>query len=93
MRKLSTLLLSLLLVNFAFGTSVTVEKAKQVADNYFAYYSGKSNHSVANSFSKSYDGVVTYYVFNYAGGGFVVVSADDAATPILAQSNEGYIET
>ncbi|MEI6062365.1 MAG: C10 family peptidase [Bacteroidota bacterium] len=93
MRKLTTLLLSLLLVTFAFGKSVTMEKANQVANNYFAANSGKSNLSLASSFSKSYDGVTTYYVFNYTGGGFVVVSADDAATPILAQSNEGFIET
>ncbi len=93
MRKLTTLLLCLLAVTFASGKSVTMEKASQVADNYFAFYSGKATHTVANSFSKSYNGVTTYYVFNYTGGGFVVVSADDAATPILAQSNEGYIET
>ena len=93
MRKLTTLLFSLLFVTFAFGKSVTIEKANQVANNYFAVYSGKATPVVANSFSKSYNGITTYHVFNYAGGGFVVVSADDAATPILAQSNEGFIET
>jgi len=92
MRKLSTLLLSLLVVTFAFGKSVSFEKASQVASNYFALYSGKANHSVANSFSKSFNGITTYYVFNYVGGGFVVVSADDAMTPVLAQSNDGFIE-
>lgn len=93
MKKLSTLLLSLLFVAFAFGKSVTMEKASQVANNYFAAYTGKANLSVANSFSKSYNGITTYYVFNYTGGGFVVVSADDAAIPVLAQSNDGFIET
>ncbi len=93
MRKLTTLLLSLLFVTFAFGKSVTIEKAKQVADSYFAVYSGKTATGVSNSFSKSYNDITTYYVFNYIGGGFVVVAADDAVTPILAQSNEGYVET
>lgn len=92
MRKLTTLLFSLLVVTFAFGKSVTMEKASQVANNYFAQYSGKSMQAVESSFSKSYDGITTYYVFNYVGGGFVVVSADDAAVPVLAQSNEGFIE-
>ncbi len=92
MRKLSTLLISFLVVTFAFGKSVTFEKAGQVANNYFGLYSGKANHTVANSFSKSLDGITTYYVFNYTGGGFVVVSADDAAIPVLAQSNEGFVE-
>jgi len=92
MRKLSTLLLSLLIVTFSFGKSVTIEKANQVANNYFARYSGKADLSVLNSFSKSYNGITTYYVFNYVGGGFVVVSADDAVIPVLAQSNEGYVD-
>jgi len=92
MRKLTTLLLSLLVVTFAFGKSVTMEKASQVANNYFAQYSGKSLLAIESSFSKSYDGITTYYVFNYVGGGFVVVSADDAAIPVLAQSNQGFIE-
>jgi hypothetical protein len=92
MRKLSTLFLSLLVVTFAFGKSVTMEKASQVATNYFATYSGKSLLNVESSFSKSFDGITTYYVFNFTGGGFVVVSADDIAIPILAQSNEGFVE-
>lgn len=93
MRKLTTLLLSLLVVTFAFGASVTMEKASQVANNYFGLYSGKATHTIANSFSHSYNGITTYHVFNYVGGGFVVVSADDVAVPVLAQSNEGFIET
>lgn len=92
MRKLTTLFFSLLVVTFAFGKSVTMEKASQVANNYFAMYSGKAALNIESSFSKSYDGITTYYVFNYTGGGFVVVSADDIAIPILAQSNEGFVE-
>lgn len=93
MRKTITLLLGLMVVTFTFGKSVTMEQANQVANKYLSATSLKATRSVANSFSKSYDGITTYYVFNYTGGGFVVVSADDAATPILAQSDEGFIET
>ncbi len=92
MRKITTLLLSLLSVTLTFGKSVTMEQASQVANKYLSATSLKSNLSVANSFSKSYNGITTYYGFNYTGGGFVVVSADDAAIPILAQSDEGFIE-
>lgn len=92
MKKLSTLLMSFLIAALAFGNPVTIEKANQVANNYFALYSGKAGVSVANSFSKSYNGITTYYVFNYTGGGFIVVSADDAAIPVLAQSSEGFVE-
>jgi hypothetical protein len=93
MRKTTTLFLALMVAAFAFGKSVTMEQANQVANKYVTATSLKASRSVANSFSKSYNGITTYYVFNYTGGGFVVVSADDAATPILAQSDEGFIET
>ncbi|MFA5972897.1 MAG: C10 family peptidase [Lentimicrobiaceae bacterium] len=92
MRKTTALLLSLLFITAAFGKSVTMEKASQVANKYFSANSLKSSLSIANSFSKSYEGITTYYVFNYTGGGFVVVSADDAVIPILAQSDEGFVE-
>ncbi len=92
MKKITTLLLCLLLISFAFGKSVTMEKASQVANNYSSVNPLKSGRSIANSFSKSYNGVTTYYVFNYTGGGFVVVSADDVAIPVLADSDEGFVE-
>lgn len=93
MRKLSTLLLGFLFATFTFGKSVTMEQASEVASKYLLATSLKSTRTVASSFSKLYNGVTTYYVFNYLGGGFIVVSADDAATPILGYSDEGYIET
>lgn len=92
MKKLSTLLICMFLVVLAMAKPVSIEKARQAADNYFTQFSGKKSLSILNSFSKEYNGITTYHVFNYVGGGFVVVSADDIATPILAQSNEGYIE-
>ncbi len=92
MRKISTLLLCLLFITFASGKSVTMEKASQVANKYITAYPWKASRSIANSFSKSYNGVTTYYVFNFTGGGFVVVSADDAAIPILAESDQGFVE-
>lgn len=92
MRKLTTLLLLLLVAATSWAKPVSIETARQVADNYFATYSGKSALILSNSFSHSYNGITTYHVFNFAGGGFVVVSADDCATPILAQSNEGFVE-
>lgn len=93
MRKLSTLLLCLLMATLTFGKSVTMEQASQVANKYLSVSSKKAALSVANSFSKSYNGITTYYVFNYTGGGFVVVSADDAAKPILAHSDNGFMDT
>jgi len=93
MRKLSTLILSLLITGFALAKPVTHEQALQVANNYYQHYSGKSTLTILDSFTGSYQGITTYYVFNYSEGGFVVISADDAVTPVLAQSSTGYFES
>jgi hypothetical protein len=92
MKKLFTLSAAFLMAILAFGKPVSMESARQVADNYYKHYSGITNVQVLNSFSKTYNGVTTYYVFNYSAGGFVVVSADDALIPVLAQSNTGFFE-
>jgi hypothetical protein len=72
----------------AFSKTVTINKALEVANFYFSRYSGKEAPDVENSFSVRYENTTVYYVFNYKGGGFVVLTADDALTPVLAQSNE-----
>jgi len=92
MKRLSTFILGLFIVTFAFGKSVTLEQASQVANKYLSATTMKAARSIEDSFSKSYNGITTYHVFNYTGGGFVVVSADDAVTPILAYSAEGFLE-
>ena len=33
-----------------------------------------------------------YYIFNIKGGGFVIVSGEDRATPVLGYSDKGYID-
>ena len=93
MKNIFTLSTGILMAMFATGKTVSIEKAEIAARNYFSVYSGRSAAALSNSFAKSYNGITTYYVFNYTGGGFVVVAADDVATPILAQSNTGYVET
>jgi len=90
MTKFSTLLLCLFIAGFAFGASVDKELANQVANNYYKHYSGKSDMILADSYSNNYNGLTTWYVFNYRSGGFVVIAGDDAVTPILAESNSGY---
>jgi len=84
--------LSILFAFSAQAKTVSLENVRIVADNYFTQYSGKKNPVLSNSFSVIYNGMPVYYVYNYAGGGYVVVSADDAVIPVLAQSNEGYVD-
>jgi len=92
MRKLSTLFLGLLIACAAFCKPVSQDDARKVADNYYHHYSGSNDLNLTNISSNTYNGITTYYIFNYAAGGFVVVSADDAIIPILAESNTGYFE-
>jgi photosystem II stability/assembly factor-like uncharacterized protein len=92
MQNISILLFSLFLTVSGFSKTVTLEDARIVADNYINQLSCKINLALDNSFSVQYDGFTVYHVFNYRNGGFVVVAADDAVAPVLAQSNEGFID-
>ncbi len=92
MRKFTFLFISLLFSVFSLAKTVTISQVSIVADNYMSYYSGKTNLSILSTYSVQYDGIIVYYVYNFKGGGFVVVAADDAVVPVLAQSNEGYID-
>lgn len=93
MKILFTLSASFLIASMAYGKSVTMESARQVADNYFKQGSLLKNLTIADAFSETFKGITTYYVFNYSGGGFVIVSADDAVIPILAESSTGYFDS
>ena len=91
MRKITIIFLSILFVVSGYAKTASITKARDLADPYFSSYSGKSSVILKNSFSVQYNGTTVYHVFNYEGGGFVVVSASDAVSPILAQSDEGFI--
>jgi len=45
--------------------------------------------TVREEFAEHYLGKVVYYAFNFSDQGFVIVSADDAVTPVLAYSFDG----
>ncbi len=86
MKKLSILLL---LVAFSFGlfaSPVTLESAKSVANNFYSHYSSKSNVAISDVLTYQKNGLNTFYVFVYETKGYVIVSADDAVTPILGYS-------
>jgi len=99
--KFKLLIMRVLLVFFAFmlislmsfSKSVTIESARLVADNFYKQGVKLKNLELVDSFSNSFKGITTYYVFNYSGGGFVIVSADDAVIPILAVSDTGYFDS
>jgi hypothetical protein len=95
MRKLlSTLLLSILSLSMLIGAPISKETAKQVAINYYAHYAPEAvkDFSVKHSFASNEKGITTYYTFVFNAGGFVMVAADDAVTPVLGYSATSEIE-
>jgi PKD repeat protein len=72
-----------------FASPVTMESAQQVAVNFYKHYAvGATNCTVVDEYTGQYNGMTTYYVFIFKSGGFVMVAADDASTPILGYSTK-----
>jgi hypothetical protein len=90
MKRLFTLLLSLLTLAVV-ANPVDKHTAEQVAVNYYAHNapSGITDYNISSSFNQNSEGTLTFYVFNFASGGFVMVAADDASIPVLGYSLEG----
>jgi PKD repeat protein len=75
-----------------FAAPVSQETAQKVAVNFYKHLvPSATDLSIANVATGTKDGLTTYYIFNFTAGGWVIVSADDAVTPILghSRSNEG----
>ncbi|MDD4848831.1 MAG: C10 family peptidase [Bacteroidales bacterium] len=72
---------------------ITREQAEKTAKNFFYEVScskGIQHHqlSINKTFTVEKNGIATYYAFNFDNGGFVIVSADDAYTPIIGYNTE-----
>lgn len=84
------LFISFVLLALSFGlfaASVSLESAQSVAVNFYKHYSDKTtNYAVADVLTYNAEQTKTFYVFIFEAGGFVMVSADDAVTPILGYS-------
>ncbi|GAP43999.1 protein containing Por secretion system C-terminal sorting domain [Lentimicrobium saccharophilum] len=92
MKKYIFFIQGLMLSVLSLAKPVTMEDARVVADIYFSHFSGRVDPVLLDFTGLTYDNILVYYVFNYSGGGFVVVAADDAVIPIMAQANAGYLE-
>lgn len=85
--------LMLLIPFFAAGEDISLQKARQTAEMFFNNYgvptrSGSGLTLVnADEVAATRNGAeVAFYIFNRQGGGFAIVSALDAACPILGYS-------
>lgn len=83
-------MLLLLAINISFANPVTKGDAKNVAMSfYMANCNAKVNGSdVSNVYNHFLNGELAFYVFGFKNGGFVIVSADDEAEPIIGYSLE-----
>jgi hypothetical protein len=89
-------LLQVLFVAFIFAKPIDVETAKLVAKNaYYIKYNNlfeKNYNSINLSwvYTEYYNNEPVYYIFNVNNTeGFVIISADDIAKPLIAFSYEG----
>jgi photosystem II stability/assembly factor-like uncharacterized protein len=92
-RFISTIYLIVLNINL-FSSPVSKDSAERVALNYLnhKFIFTKSALSLKSSFKSLMENIPTYYIFNFEGGGWVIISANDAATPILGYSLNGYFD-
>jgi len=95
MKTVFTCFLALLIGNILSAKTVDLETAKRVGINfYYEKISRNSKIEYHNLYSTGSiiiedDDIPLYYAINMNGDGWVVVSAEDAVTPILAYSFEG----
>jgi hypothetical protein len=64
---------------------VPLDVATGIAKNFFKmYYGNVENKEIDNQLTIDENGVPNFYLYNYKGGGFLIVSAEYGEMPILA---------
>jgi len=91
MKRLSLLALLVIFTLPIFAKHVDVETARIVAGTFWEQNVGKSTHATFSDVTSQTE-FTNFYIFN-TDGGFVIVSADDIATPILGYSENGTFST
>ncbi len=84
MKKFFILFSLLLLVSLAMAKSVNFANIESIAQNW--YIQNFNDTPAYQYFSTDYNGVTTFYTFNFNSGGYIIISADDNVYPILAFS-------
>lgn len=97
MKRLLTLLSLITISSVLLSNPVSKERAKAVAtsffeNQYFKSFGSEMLFSVESFFERGNDLNPAYYIFNNSNGGFVIVSGDDIAFPIIGYSFEGKID-
>ncbi|MBO4282291.1 MAG: C10 family peptidase [Bacteroidales bacterium] len=72
----------------ASAQAVDFATAKKIAENYRNQWQNGQSASISESLTQMRDGKAVFHIFNFAEGGFVIVSAEEKTKPILAYSTE-----
>jgi len=88
MKKIYTIISLLLLALYASANPVSKELAKKVAINFFSAKKSSAidTFQVTNTYTHFDESKEAFYIFSFPKGGFVIVSADDEANPIIGYS-------
>ncbi|MGE0090124.1 MAG: C10 family peptidase [Bacteroidales bacterium] len=88
MKKIFTTFLLLIFAIIVFADPVTKNEAQAIAEKFFTNKASKglSEIKIINVFEQKYKNETSFYIFSFDKGGFVIVSADDLAYPILGYS-------
>lgn len=89
MKKIYLSLLLITSVLYISADPVTKQEAQLIAEKFFAYNTNKniSEIHLKDIIEHTYNNEASFYLFSFDKGGFVIVSADDLAYPVLAYSS------
>ena len=95
MKRIATLVLMLCIACSAFADNVSQSRAESLAKAFFSSTATKGKDVKVEMVWNGQDASTrsgeapAFYVFNREGGGFVVISGEDAAVPVLGYSETG----
>lgn len=93
-----TMFFSFLLASLQ-AAEVPMQEAKQVGINFlneriqFFSVDRQNSLEVNEAIVYEHEGLPVFYVFNFVGGGFIIVSADDILEPVIGYSYDGLYAT
>ncbi len=100
MKRFVLMIASLLFASLAFANPVSESTAKSLAENFLQRPSARMTFKgkvPAQTLGKkrvalkaSAAAEPAYYVFNFDGGGWVIIAGEDSVEPVLAYSRNGY---
>ncbi len=89
MRKfLITFITGLISLLNVYSDPVKEQEARKIAENFYNAYapSSKAGSSINKLIKEKYEGEESFFIYGFEKGGFVIISADDHAIPVLGYS-------